>query len=320
MGFQTSVNTQPAPAVAGDFCDSNPRFVFDAGPGGLVAGPAGVTIGRFAWATPSPADPDGGPTQVNNTGTGPVTGFVHREQQGLITTYLSESGMAIAQGFPVVLSTGGGFWVKNEGTSQALPGMYAFASLAAGAASFGAAGSQASASVTGSIATGSTTFNGYISGNVLYVTGGTTGTIYPGSFVSGTSSSGSTTAGTQIVAQLSGSVGAVGTYSLNIPEQTVGAAGSATNFTATYGVLTVSAVSSGTVGVGGTVTGTGVSAGTTITALGTGTGGTGTYIVNNSQTDSSSSLTIGEFVQTKWIAMSAGNPGELVKITDHPLG
>ena len=37
-GFQASVGTQPAPAVAGDFADHNPRVSAMAGPGGFVAG------------------------------------------------------------------------------------------------------------------------------------------------------------------------------------------------------------------------------------------------------------------------------------------
>jgi len=56
--------------------------------------------------------------------------------------------------------------------------------------------------------------------------------------------------------------------------------------------LTVTAVASGTIYVGMTVTGTGVAANTHITALGTGTGGVGTYTVNNSQTVSSTTLTL----------------------------
>src|SRR5690348_14530793 len=48
--------------------------------------------------------------------------------------------------------------------------------------------------------------------------------------------------------------------------------------------MTVTAVGSGTLQVGETISGTGVTAGTTITALGTGTGGTGTYTVSASQT------------------------------------
>jgi hypothetical protein len=55
--------------------------------------------------------------------------------------------------------------------------------------------------------------------------------------------------------------------------------------------MTVTAVASGTLAVGQTVNGTGVTVNTTITALGTGTGGNGTYTVNNSQTVSSSTLT-----------------------------
>ena len=323
MGFQTSVNTVPAPAVAGDFCDSNPRFAVDAGPGGLVTGPAGVTIGRFAWATPSPADPDGAATQVNNFGSGPVTGFVHREQQGLITAFLAEGSMVIPQGMNITLMSGGGFWVKNEGATQAVPGQYAYASFANGAASFAAAGAPSTASITGSsIAAVSMTITGYIVGNVLTVTGTTGGgPIVAGAVLSGTASNGSITSGTQIVAQLSGTqTGGNGTYSLSNTEMTVGSSGSGTNITATYGILTVGTLASGTVGVGGSVGGTGVAASTIITQLGTGTGGAGTYYVSVSQTVSSSSWTVGQNVVTKWIAMSAGVAGELVKITDHALG
>jgi hypothetical protein len=55
--------------------------------------------------------------------------------------------------------------------------------------------------------------------------------------------------------------------------------------------LTVTAVTSGFLGVGHVISGTGITAGTTITALGTGTGGTGTYTVSVSQTASSTTVT-----------------------------
>jgi hypothetical protein len=55
--------------------------------------------------------------------------------------------------------------------------------------------------------------------------------------------------------------------------------------------MTVSAVTSGQIGIGTEVAGGTTSAGTYVTALGTGTGGTGTYTVNNSQTVSSASMT-----------------------------
>ena len=55
--------------------------------------------------------------------------------------------------------------------------------------------------------------------------------------------------------------------------------------------LTVTAVTSGTLFVGATLSGTGVTAGTTITSLGTGTGGVGTYTVSASQTVASTAIT-----------------------------
>ena len=55
--------------------------------------------------------------------------------------------------------------------------------------------------------------------------------------------------------------------------------------------LTVTAVAYGTVSVGDTISGTGVTVGTKITALGTGTGTIGTYVVSAQQTVSSSVIT-----------------------------
>jgi len=54
--------------------------------------------------------------------------------------------------------------------------------------------------------------------------------------------------------------------------------------------LTVTAVASGTIAAGHTLTGTGVTNGTTIAALGSGTGGTGTYSVSISQSVGSEAL------------------------------
>ena len=56
-------------------------------------------------------------------------------------------------------------------------------------------------------------------------------------------------------------------------------------------VMTVSAVTSGTIYLGMELTGTGVTAGTRITAFGTGTGGTGTYTVSASQEVASTTIT-----------------------------
>lgn len=56
-------------------------------------------------------------------------------------------------------------------------------------------------------------------------------------------------------------------------------------------LMTVSRVVSGTVAVGQTVSGLGVTVGTTITALGTGSGGTGTYTISNTQTVAGATFT-----------------------------
>jgi hypothetical protein len=58
-------------------------------------------------------------------------------------------------------------------------------------------------------------------------------------------------------------------------------------------VLTVTAVTSGTLAIGQIITGTNVLPGTRITALGTGTGGTGTYTLSQSQTVASTTITGG---------------------------
>src|SRR5690348_10405823 len=114
-GIQTVVNDQPAPAVEGNRASVNPNlYSVLAGPGGLVAGPAGAIVGRFCWATPG-FDGDGFPAEVTNSGSGPVTGFLANEQQGLNTVYLQDASLLVPQGFEVTLFSAGDFWVKNTG-------------------------------------------------------------------------------------------------------------------------------------------------------------------------------------------------------------
>jgi hypothetical protein len=134
MPFQTQVNLTQAPAVEGDFASTNPRHSLLSTPGGWVAGTGGVTIGRFAWA-----DTTG--TILANAGTGAPSGFVRRNLQALITTYLAESGMVIPTGFPVGdVYAGGDFWVKNTGAGAVTVGLKAFASNTTGAIQFAATG------------------------------------------------------------------------------------------------------------------------------------------------------------------------------------
>jgi hypothetical protein len=137
----------------------------------------------------------------------------------------------------------------------------------------------AACTFTGSIATGTASFTASIEGNVMYVTAVASGVLWAGSIVAGTG----VASGTQIGQQLTGTTGGIGTYSVNKTQVIASEA-----MTTSYGTLTVTAVSSGTLSIGQTITE--ASAGTQITALNSGTGLTGTYIVNNSQTVVSATL------------------------------
>lgn len=306
MTFQTAVNNQPAPAVAGDFASNNPRSTVDAGPGALVAATAGCTVGRFAWIDPSR-------TFAANTGAGAPNGFVGNNHNALITLYLGETSLVIPQGFMVTLFNGGDFWIKNDGGAEALPGQKAYANQDTGKAQFAATGgSITGASVTGSVAASTFSVTGSILDNVLTVTAVGSGVVRDGSTISGTG----VFSGTTIVGQLTGTTGGVGTYQVSVGEQSV----ASTTISGTYGTLTVSAVGSGAIAVGDVFTGTGVDAGTRVTALITGTGGVGTYAVSSNTVVSSTTLTVAQATETGWYCRSAGAPGELVKISSQPMG
>ena len=128
-------------------------------------------------------------------------------------------------------------------------------------------------------------FTGSISGTTLTVTNVSSGTITANQGLTGIG----ITAETVITALGSGS-GGVGTYTINL-SQTVAAepmasAAVGARYTATVAAttMTVSAVASGTIYLGQTVQGAGVTAGTIVTAFGTGSGSTGTYTISSSLT------------------------------------
>ena len=136
-------------------------------------------------------------------------------------------------------------------------------------------------------------FTGTFSGNILTVTGITQGAVAQGQYLSGLN----IPEGTQIVQSITGAggnVNEIGTYQLNItqPAQTPVFTGSISGTT-----LTVTAVTSGFIGVGSTISGTSVTAGTTITALLSGSGGVGSYTVSATQTVASTTIT-GKIVNT----------------------
>lgn len=311
-GFQTTVNVQPAPAVAGDFASANPRAVALTPNGNAwVAGAAGVTIGRFCWV--DPADATGQGVTINSSGYGAPLGFVGRqEMNAAIVTYLAETSNVILAGKPVTVSRSGDFWALNTSAAPVTVGMKAYANYATGAIAFRATGAPATAGVmTAAIAASTFSVTGVIVEGVLSVTAVGSGTVVPGATISGTG----ITTGTKIARQLTGTAGGIGTYSVTIFQSAA-----STTVSGAYGTATVSAVTSGTWGVGDVLSGTGVTTGTIITALGTGTGGVGTYIVDPSQTAGSTAITGTSEYETKWYAQTWGAPTDIIKMTTQPLG
>lgn len=132
-GFQSVINQYPAPGVEGGFASTNPHATFLAGEAALVAGDNGVTIGRFAWAVDGVA---------SNAGTGAPSGFVNRDGQASITTWLGQASNVIQEGREVTLMTAGDFWARTS--TAATRGQKIFASLTTGQVQTGAAGATIS--------------------------------------------------------------------------------------------------------------------------------------------------------------------------------
>lgn len=134
-------------------------------------------------------------------------------------------------------------------------------------------------------------FTGSISTTTLTVTSVQSGTIAVGQAIFGQG-----IAQNSVITALGTGTGGVGTYTVS-DSQTV--ASTAINSVASPAIvtgaisgttLTVSAVTSGTLKIGQTIEGSGVTDGTIITAFGTGSGGAGTYTVSASQTVSSTTI------------------------------
>jgi hypothetical protein len=137
----------------------------------------------------------------------------------------------------------------------------------------------------------SAVFTGSISGTTLTVSSVTNGALAVGQVLFGVNVLQET-----VITALGTGSGGAGTYTINLTQavsseqMNSATAGAVITGSISTTTLTVSAVSSGTLAVGMTIQGAGVTANTIITALGTGTGGAGTYTVNYSQTVGSSTL------------------------------
>jgi hypothetical protein len=310
-GFQTIVNRQPAPAIEGDAASVNPSFSLVAPAGALTAG-ANIMVGRFAWA-----DEDG---VVNYGGNGRL-GFVHRDQLSVIPFNISMGGGGIAQatlmvpeGYEISLASNRDVWARFA--AGAVPNQMVFANFADGTAFAAAAGSPTGSTSTAStIAAETSSFTASIAnGGILDVTVVASGTIYPGTIISG---SGSIT-NNQIEQQLTGTPGGVGFYQLAFDDGTVVTSES---FTGSYGLLTIGGTVTGTFPIGAVLTGSGVTSGTSIFANSsngvnlTGAGGAGTYVVSPSQTVASGAINSASNVQTAWFVDTFAAPGELAMIS-----
>lgn len=139
-GFQEFVNNELPPGIPGDWAGANIRANFPAGPFALVASPAGVTVGAIAWANP-------------NTGMatsyfvpGCASGFVHREGQGIITQFLGVATMEIVEGDAVTPQVQGDWWGLLAGGGSA--GQQIYANPVTGALSAAASGNTVTGAIT----------------------------------------------------------------------------------------------------------------------------------------------------------------------------
>lgn len=192
-GFQQSVNIQPAPACPGDWSSFNPRSSVQAGPGQLVAGAAGVTVGQFAWSNASGV-------VSNSYVSGGLFGFIHREQQSLITVFLAETSNVVPSGFPVTMMRSADVWDKFA--AGAVIGQKVYAYYADGSAYAAATATPpTNALITANTATNTT----------LTVTANTGLPIVVGQPVSGAGIA----AGT-VISALGTGTGGAGTYTLSL--------------------------------------------------------------------------------------------------------
>lgn len=145
-------------------------------------------------------------------------------------------------------------------------------------------------------------FTGSTTAAVLTVTAVLSGTLQAGDTVTG--SGAGNTLNTTILAQLTGTVGGMGTYSIAAASSPGNLA--STTITASSPTLNATALLTGTIGVGDLVTGSGVTAGTYISAQLSGTtGGVGLYTISPAQRIASETMTF-KFPAVAYDSVSGG--------------
>lgn len=289
LGFQTFVNNELPVAVAGDFADMSPRATVQAPPGGFVAVAGGINTGLFAWG--NPATGLATPYYQPNSG----LGFIHRENNALITTFLGQASTLIVPGHPATLFNQGGFWGLFTGGATVGQKVYidpVLGTLSAGATGAGVAGTMtASVATTGLMTVTAISGTPLLVGQGVYVTGLPVGS-YISALGSGTGGTGTyqlaNSAGAAYIVVSSTTINYQGSYETGFycGSNVKVAASFTASLSGSTGILTVSAVSSGVIEAGQFLTATGLTAANVnilsqLTAVSPTTGGgTGTYLTN----------------------------------------
>ncbi len=265
--FQTQINNQPAPGEAGDFYGVNPRASILGGPGMYSAPEGGLIVGRIAWV-----NPDTGAVSQSYV-EGSQLGFLHRENNAVITAFLGEATYVVYEGLPITLFDQGDFWGRFADGAE--PGQRVWADPGDGSLIAGGASAPTLDSYTATAGFGGTTQQGaaftfQVTGNVATVSSVTAG----GYVDEGTVVTGVGVTDAPLGARLTGSEGGAGTFTFVHADVGPVAATGANN------VVTVTAVTQGALEVGSVIDSAGTDA--TVVALMSGTGGTGTYEVGGS--------------------------------------
>lgn len=298
-GVQTFVNRELPVGVPGDWAGANIRASIPVGPWAFVAPPSGVSIGGIGWGNPE--------TGICSSYFQPNSfpGFVHRAQQGQAlqtagaAVLANVASLLILSGYPVTPQAQGDFWGLFLGGCSVGNSVYAnptTGALVAGAsgASVTATGGAGTISASGALTVTTAPTSGALAvGQIISMAG-----VPPGTYLA----SGSGTAWQ--LANLDGS--AIPTVASDTSFTAYGQQAvqwlcmesipAAASFTATLaaeggngpmGLLTVSAVASGTIEVGQWIQSAGatpiaLTANCQIIAQISGTaGGVGTYLTSN---------------------------------------
>lgn len=308
-GFQSFVNAKLPAGVAGDFAGANIRASLvgaSTGESGIwrfVAPAAGCLIGAFAWADPATG------LAGNYYKPNSLLGFVHRENNALITPFLGISSQSVVPGNMVNAYSQGDFW--GLFAAGATVGQKVYCDPVTGALTANATGNSVTVTIssTGLAITSSvmTTTDADVTGTIavgqIVVAAG----VPEGTYIASSAGTGS---GTHLwnLANVNGTTianvtGETGTLygvqetpfyvnSTVTADASVTASIAAPVAPAAASVMTVTAVGSGSLAAGQFLNATGIGPNVQIISQLTGTAGsTGTYLVSANSVVSSTTIT-----------------------------